>query len=107
MPDLVNHRRITSGSVDFLSVWIVNHESATLSAQPVYIAIQPRRVEPDEDTVWRSATWAGDAGTARAARILIGPGTSHVIPEGEYDVWSKVTDNPTIPETRHGQLTVT
>jgi hypothetical protein len=92
--------------VKLLTIWVDSSGTATLSAQPVLIAVQPVRVVPNGSTTWRTATWVGAAGTARAARILIGPSTPNVIPVGEYDVWSKVTDNPEIPETFHGRLTI-
>jgi hypothetical protein len=106
MPTLTTERRITSGSTELVSVWIDSNETVTLSAQTVVIAFQPRRVEPNGDTTWRAATWVGSAGTARAARLLIGPATSNVIPLGEYDVWAKITDNPEIPEVPCGRLRI-
>jgi hypothetical protein len=110
MPNLTRTRRITSGSVEWVSAWIDSAADGgagiTLSAQVVAIAVQPARIEPDEDTTWRTAAWAGTAGVARAARILIGPSTSNVIPKGEYDIWSKLTDNPEIPEVHHGRLSI-
>lgn len=42
------------------------------------------------------------------AKALIGPGTGgHPLTPGTYDVWIKITDNPTIPVRQVGTLTVT
>jgi hypothetical protein len=110
MPNLTRARRITSGSVEWVSAWLDSAADGgagvTLSAQAVAIAVQPVRVRPNGDTTWRTAAWAGTAGVARAARILIGPATSNVIPLGEYDIWTKLTDNPEIPEVYHGRLSI-
>jgi hypothetical protein len=107
MADTVQARRITSGSVEYLTVWVDSGGTVTLSAQTVTIAVQPQRVFPDDDTTWRAAAWSGSADTARSAAILIGPGTSNIIGKGHYDIWCKVTDSPEIPEVFCGRLTVT
>lgn len=106
MPTLTHTRRITEGSVEFLTIWLDSAGTATLSAQPIAIALTASNRNPDVTTTWRTAAWTGSAGTARGAAILIGPGTSHVIPKGTYNVWSKLTDSPEVPETFHGRLTV-
>jgi hypothetical protein len=110
MTALVSSRRIPSGSVEFLTAWIDSDsdgsEGVTLSAQPVAIALQPIGSSPDEDTTWRTATWTGSPGTGRAAAILVGPGTTHVIPVGHYDVWGTITDNPEIPLVYCGRLRI-
>lgn len=110
MANLTRHRRITSGSVEWVSAWVDSAADGgagiSLSAQAVAIAMQPIGVPPDGDTTWRTAAWAGTAGTARAARILIGPATSNVLAKGKYDVWSHLTDNPEVPEVYHGRLTI-
>lgn len=111
MPNLVSSRRMSSASVDFLSAWVDSTADGgtgvTLSSQAVAIALIPiGEGDPNETTTWRGASWTGSAGVARAAAILIGPGTSHVIPEGRYDVWVRVTDTPTAPIITAGRLTV-
>jgi hypothetical protein len=106
MTTTVSARRIPSGSVEFLSVWVDTDGVATLSSQPVAIALTPLRSDPDDDTTWRGASWAGSAATARSAAILIGPGTSHEIDAGKYEVWVKVTDNPETPIVHAGRLTI-
>lgn len=110
-PELVSARRMSSQSVDFLTAWVDSTrggavEGVSLSSQPVAIAFTAVGHDPDVTTTWRSATWFGTAGVARGAGILIGPGTSHVIAEGKYEVYVKVTDNPTIPVGHAGRLTI-
>lgn len=105
-PELTSARRITVGSIDYVPAWLDSHGQATLSAQPVVIALTLHGKRIDGDTNWRPAEWAGSPGFARTARILIGPGTDNEIPKGDYDVWARVTDNPTAPEIPCGRLTV-
>lgn len=106
MPKLTRHRRIVSGSIEWLGVWIDSDGTVTLSAQPVEIAILPPRTNPTPATTGIAATWADTAGTARAARIMIGPTTSNVIAIGDYYIWSRVTDTPEKPWVFHGQLSI-
>lgn len=102
----VSARRIPSGSVEFLTVLVDTGGVATLSSQPVAFALTAVGYDPDGTTTWRSASWSGEAGTSRSAAILIGPGTSHIIAEGKYEVWVKVTDNPESPIVHAGRLTI-
>lgn len=99
-------RRLTTGSVEYLGVWIDSAGTVTLSTQSVDIAIQPRRTPPNGATTWVAAAWTGAPGNARAASILIGPGTDNPTPAGTYDVWARVTDTPEVPEIPCGRLTV-
>lgn len=97
---------MTTGSVEYIGVWIDSAGTATLSGQPVVVAVQPRRVPPNGSTTWIPATWTGAPSDARAALVLIGPGTGNAIPGGSYDVWARVTDTPEIPEIPCGRLTI-
>jgi hypothetical protein len=106
VPSTVSSRRIPSESVEFLSAWVDSGGEATLSSQPVAIALTAERQDPDDDTTWLTASWTGTADTARAAAILIGPGTSHEIAEGRYEVWVRVVDNPEVPIVHAGRLTI-
>jgi hypothetical protein len=104
-------RRISSSSVDFLTVQVDSTRGGeipgvTLSAQAVAIALLPRGQDPDDATAWLGASWFGAAGAVRSAGILIGPGTSNVVPEGTYEVYVRVIDNPTSPVGQAGRLTV-
>jgi hypothetical protein len=105
-PTTTTHRRTTVSSVEYVSAWVDSHATVTLSGQPVALLIQPHSVPPDVTPVWRTATWVGSPGNARAAQILVGPGTANVIPQGEYDVWAKVTDVPEVPVILCGRLTI-
>ena len=95
--------RIPVSSTEYLKVSIT--ADVTLSAQTVDIAIIPARGRPVA-LDWKPAAWTGSPGTTRAAMILIGPGTANVIALGEYDVWTKVSDNPEVPTDPAGRLTV-
>lgn len=111
MKKFVTNLRISSASVDFVSAWVDSTanggEGITLSSQAVAIALIPvGSGDPTDATTWFGASWTGPVGTSREAAILIGPGTSHVIAEGEWSVWVKVTDSPTIPVIPAGRLTV-
>lgn len=110
MPTLVPSKRVASTSVEFLRAWVDSasngEDGATLSSQAVAFTFTTKVGSPSEDATWRGATWIGSPGTARAATILIGPGTSNVIAKGSYNVYARVTDTPEIPVVLVGRLTV-
>lgn len=60
---------------------------------------------------WKTAAWntvEDSAGHSDYfARILVGPGGTVTLVEGDYDVLVKVTDNPEVPVLRAGLLRIT
>lgn len=92
-------------SVEYARVRITANVS--LSSQTVELAFMGSRTTEPGDSDWVTATWLGDAGTTRDAGVLVGPG-QHVLAEGSYWVWFRVTDTPEIPARyAAGQLTIT
>ena len=103
--------RLSSVSKEYVRVrWVLTAEAVaegiTLSTQPVVMAFlssdTAEPTAPDEVT----ATWLTAAGTARTAGVLVGPGAL-VKAEGNYTVWSKITDTPETVWRKIGSLTIT
>ena len=87
---------IPEGSVEYLFADVTADQ--TLDAQPVEIGVG-RTVDT---AAWEAATWLGDAGTTRTARILL-DGTLEV---GKHLVFVRVTDNPEVPIVKAGVLRI-
>jgi hypothetical protein len=81
--------------------------AVTLTAQPVEFAFVPDGDDGPADDDWTAATWIGDAGLTRAARLLLGPGGDVTLAVGGYVPWYRVTDDPEIPARPVGWLSVT
>lgn len=53
---------------------------------------------------WSAGQWV--AGTTYDARILVGPGGTVTLTEGDYNAWIRITDSPEIPVRCFDSLTV-
>lgn len=81
--------------------------SVPLDTQVVEVAFLPvTQPVPDDTTSWITAAWVGNAGLTRSWEILVGPGTTAVLPAGKYTVFSRVHDTPEVPVRKHDTLTV-
>ncbi|MEQ4723781.1 hypothetical protein [Nonomuraea sp. B19D2] len=68
-------------------------------SEVVEVAFTNLGAEPIE-TDWRTAEWANATAEGARVRILIGPGSSVVLPDGTYLMWVRVTgavERPVIP----------
>lgn len=81
--------------------------SVTLDTQTVEFAfLTGPTPTPDADTAWLPATWAGDAGMTRDARVLVGPGGDTQLEPDTYAVFVRVHDTPETPVRKSGEVTV-
>lgn len=87
---------VASTSIEYLYVDVST--DVTLDVQPVAVGIGTTV----EDVTWHDATWQGEAGTDRSARILL-DGT---LEPGVYRVFVRITDSPEIPVVKAGVLRV-
>jgi hypothetical protein len=56
---------------------------------------------------WHTGSWDTAPAGTYLAQCLVGPGSGGVtLSVGIYDMWVRVTDNPTIPVTQFGQLQI-
>lgn len=88
-------------SVEYVNVkWTAD---VTLGAQAVQIAVWPttRALQAAD---WRNASWAGNAGTTRTARVLVN--FAALDAADAYFVHSKLTDNPEAPVKDAGVIRV-
>ena len=95
--------RLREDSLEYVSVVIT--ASVELDEQTVEIGLQ-QITAPRPAADWYTAAWVGDAGTSRAARILVGPGGDAELAAGVYSVQYRVTDTPEIPVERAFTLVV-
>ncbi|WP_214317054.1 hypothetical protein [Nonomuraea sediminis] len=68
-------------------------------SEQVEIAFTNLGAEPTEGD-WKPAEWASTTPEGARARILIGPGSSVVLPDGTYLMWVRVTgavERPVLP----------
>lgn len=57
---------------------------------------------------WHTGSWSvGEYGETYLAQLLVGPSGGLSLPVGTYSIWVKVTDNPEVPVTQPGMLTIT
>lgn len=93
-------------SLEYLEISIT--AALTLDAQTVEFAFQ---LDGDQTSPagadWHAATWIGDEGTTRTARLLVGPGGALVLEAGYYNVWYRVDATPEIPARVAGRLELT
>lgn len=96
--------KIPSISVEYARVSLT--ADVTLDAQTVELAFMGSyNTEPDTGD-WVAATWLTPVGTTRTAGVLVGPG-AHVLAEGKYYIWFRLTDTPEVPARYAGQITIT
>ena len=88
---------IIQGSKEYLYVDITADQA--LDDQPVEVAVTTARPAVDS---WQAATWVGDVGTSRSARILL----DGLLTVGAYTVWVRLTDNPEVPILNAGRLKI-
>lgn len=74
----------------------------TLDDQVVALALMADSTGSPGADDWTTATWVGDAGTTRSARILVGPGGDFTPSVGGYTVYGRVTNDPEIPVMKVG-----
>jgi hypothetical protein len=90
----MSQRTIIRGSIEYLEVTVTC--DFTLNTQPVEFSF--------DQTVWRTATWQGSAGTTRTARLLL---DSSNTPAGRSaTIWVRITDDPEIPILDAGRLNI-
>lgn len=58
---------------------------------------------------WHTGSWStGEFGETYLAQLLVGPGSGGLpLAVGTYSIWLRVQDNPEVPITQPGMLTVT
>lgn len=74
-------------------------------ADTVQFAFKPGGVEP-EDSDWQAGTWTTTANVTYLAQVLIGP-DGFTLSEGSYVTWIQVTDDPSVPVSTAGTVTIT
>ena len=96
----MSHSRITIempvGSIEYLYVDL--RTDRVLDAQAVSVSLS----QTNEPSSWQPATWVGEAGKFRSARILL-DGT---LAPGSYRVFAKITDMPEAPIVLCGSLKI-
>ncbi|HOY80523.1 MAG TPA: hypothetical protein PLB92_00150 [Rhodoglobus sp.] len=96
--------KISSVSVEYVRVKLT--ADVELNSQTVELAILSSQAAEPDDGDWHAATWLTPEGKSRTAGVLVGTG-GLVLPNGEYWVWFRLTDNPEKPAKRAGQLIIT
>lgn len=93
---------IPASSTEFMHIPVTVPAGVDTGSTPVRVAVVAHRANP-ADTEWHAAAWAGSD-----ARILIGPGTSIVLAQGDYRVWINI-DPPGSEDVvrKAGILTIT
>ena len=95
-------------SKEYVRVPVEARESGSVvnpTGDLVQMAFIPDSARQPASGDWKSAVWETD-GTIYYARILVGPGTSAVLPVGAYRVWVKITDSPEVPARPAGSLVI-
>jgi hypothetical protein len=55
---------------------------------------------------WHTGSWStGEFGETYLAQVLVGPG-GLALAVGTYSIWTKITDNPEVPVSQPGMLTI-
>lgn len=90
---------ISSLSTDYVQVKITPVMAGyDPTSDSVQFAFSPSTYPMTAPSVWYSGSWVTLPGPAFWAQCLIGPASSVVtFTPGLYQVWVKVTDNPTVP----------
>lgn len=95
-----------------LTTWTLPRESkewvgpvtVTVSGTPVTtftLAILPKGTRP------ASGDWATPYALDGGLGLLVGPGSTLVLPVGVHRVWAKITDAPEIPVAEVGTVIIT
>lgn len=92
----MNEVKMVEGSIEYLYADI--RTDRIIDAQAVSMSIS----DSDDPTAWQTAEWVGRASKFRSARILL-DGT---LPEGLYNVFARITDNPEVPIIHVGRLRI-
>ena len=95
---------IPSISVEYARVRLT--ADVELTSQTVELAFLASYSTEPSGGDWVAATWLTAAGTTRTAGVLVGPG-QHVLAEGRWYVWYRLTDTPEVPARRAGQISIT
>lgn len=104
--------KISSLSREFVRVQLKATEAGQQvdpSLDPVEMAFTVPGTEPLVGD-WKTAGWEADFSQSRPiyfARTLVGPGGTHLLTDGTYDVWVRVTDSPEVPVSNAGRLVIT
>jgi hypothetical protein len=96
--------QIPSISVEYARVRII--ANVDLGSQLVEIAFVGSRTTEPVSGDWVTASWLGSTGTTREAGVLVGPG-AHVLAEGTWYLWFRLTDSPEVPARYAGTLRIT
>lgn len=98
---------IPSAGTEYARVKVtVSTDGVTINTQPVALAFLTSATTEPVAGNWVTGTWLDDPGTTRHAGVLVGP-AAHVLAEGSYWVWVKITDSPETVVRRAGRLTIT
>ena len=92
----MSHIVMPVGSVEYLFADVSADQ--TLISQPVEIGLGTSLTT----VTWSTASWIGDVGTTRTARILL-DGT---LTAGRYLIFVRITDDPETPIVKAGVLTL-
>lgn len=88
--------KVPVGSVEYLYVDIKTDRLLDTQAIEVAFSVD---LPP---TLWHTASWQGDPGKFRSARVLL----DGSLAKGVYDIWARVTDNPETPIIHAGRLRI-
>lgn len=94
---------VSSASKEYIQVPIALSTGGNPTGDPVFMAFPAVGAEP---STFYSGTWTTLNGIY-LANVLIGPGSSAVLPVGYYNVFVKITDSPEVPVIFSGLLEVT
>lgn len=94
---------VSSASKQYIQIPVALNTGGNPTGDVVSMAFPAVGGEP---TTFYTGTWVTLNGIYLAS-VLVGPGTSAVLPVGYYDVYVKVADNPEIPVIFSGLLEVT
>lgn len=86
-------RIIVRGSLEYLNVPVTADVELTMDVE----------ISLDRGATWTAATWIGDAGTTRTARLLL---DSTGLDRSRHPVWVRFTDLPEVPIILAGFLKV-
>ena len=87
---------LAQGTVEYLYADVTADH--ILDSQPVRIAVATSVTT----AVWQEATWVGDPGLTRSARLLL----DGSLGAGKYGVFVQITDEPEIPIFKAGVVRV-
>lgn len=101
--------KLSSLSTEYVRVPVTVTDTAGTpidpTGDPVQMAFTATRAEPDTGD-WVTATWE-TSGSSHYARVLVGPGGTKTLTDGNWRIWVKVTDAPEVPVINAGALIIT